>query len=120
MFKIEKQWKEFNIDLKTLNAEIKAIEPNFIASQSHRVLELWFSEEPSQESKNQIDAFYDNLTANSVVATSYRAMSDITAAIKSLREGLIVKTWDQMNALERKLVMNIEITKEDLIAAELL
>lgn len=120
MFKMEMEWKEFNIDLEAIDAKLRQDEPLYVGNQASNKLELFFSEEPSQESKDAIQAFVDGLDAQSPEAISYRSQQDIQQAIQALKQGIPAKSWNDMSAIERKIVMGVDVTKAELIAAQLL
>lgn len=82
MYKIELQWKNFNIDLPALDAQLKLDYPSYVGNQAHSVLELWFSEEPSQEAKDAIDALWAAIdTDQHAMALSYQSMAQVQAAV---------------------------------------
>ena len=54
-FKIDLQWKEFNVDLNAINTWMKAnAGADYCGTQASNKLELWFLEEPTQEVKDAI------------------------------------------------------------------
>lgn len=120
MFKMEIEWKEFNLDLEAMDVKLRQDEPLYVGNQASSKLELFFSEEPSQESKDAIQSYLDSLTDESDEAKSYRSQQQLQQAIQNLREGIPAKSWNEMNAIERKLVMGLTVSKAELIAAELL
>lgn len=79
MFKIELQWKEFNIDLRALDAKMRLDYASYTGNQAYSILELWFSEELSQEDKDAIVAYWDGLTEESDEASSYESAADLEA-----------------------------------------
>lgn len=119
-YKIEVQWKNFNLDLDAVSDTLKGLYPHYSGCQAYIHLELWFSEEPSQEDKDAINAYWNGLESDSAEALSYRSAAAVKAAIQSLKEGIPAKEWAAMSAIERKLVMNLDVSKAELIAAELL
>jgi hypothetical protein len=110
MFKIDLAWKEFNVCLNMVQTWMVAnAGPTFSATQAYSILELWFTEEPTQEVKDAITAYWDGLTAESNECTMYisqedRAIADAaakaaakaSATAKLLALGL---TTDEINAL---------------------
>ncbi len=115
------QWKEFSVDLEAVDAKFKADYPgNYVGNQAHAVIELYFSGELTVEMEEDIDAYWDGLTIASADAVSYRSQADIKEALDTVKAGLVAKTWDAMSVLERKMVTNQNVTKAELIAAELL
>jgi hypothetical protein len=77
MYKIELQWKEFNVNLQKVNEAIPSICNSYAGNQANSVLELWFSEEPSDQEKADIQAYWDALTDQSAEAQSYKSAADI-------------------------------------------
>lgn len=120
MYKLELQWKEFNLDLEAIDAKLRLDYPNYTGNQAHSCLELWFSEEPSQEDKDAVMAYWDGLSSESDEATSYRSRQQIKDAKEALKEGLLSKEWSAMSQPERKLVLGMDVSKAELISAELL
>lgn len=120
MQKLELQWREFNVDLEAVDAKLRAEQPSYKGNQAAACLELWFEELPSQEDQDAIIAWWEALTAESAEAESYRSQDQIQAAIMQIKEGIPAKTWNTMNTVERRLQMGLAVSKDDLIAAELL
>jgi hypothetical protein len=121
MFKMELQWKEVSLDLEKVDTKLKADYPsNYKGNQAHSVLELWFENEPSELEKADILAYWEALDEESDEASSYRSQADVKEAQEALKAGLIAKSWDQMSAVERKAMMGMSVTKQELIDAELL
>jgi len=81
MIKIELQWKEFNIDLSAFVASVKASYPMCAGAQGSHTLELWFSEDPSQEDKDAIIALWDAIDTDHAMAQSYQSRAQIQAAV---------------------------------------
>lgn len=81
MFMMKLEWKQFNIDLKTLDAQLRASYPVYVGNQARQEhLELWFTEEPSQEDKDAILALWDSINSDQhVLAQSYVSASAIQA-----------------------------------------
>ena len=121
MHKIELQWKEVSIDLEKVDAKLRADYPaNYKGNQAHSVLELWFDQAPSEQEAADIAAYWESLDAESDEAQSYRSMDQILAAKAAVKAGLLAKSWDQMSQVERKSMMGMEVSKQELIDAELL
>lgn len=77
MYKIELQWKEFNIDLRAVDAALRELYPNYTGNQAVSSLELWFSEEPSDSEKAELQAYWDDIHEASDEAESYQSVEDI-------------------------------------------
>jgi hypothetical protein len=72
MFKLELEWKSFNLNLASIESWMKAnAGPSYCGNQAHSKLELWFTEEPSQEAKDAILAHWEGLTEESPEASGY-------------------------------------------------
>jgi hypothetical protein len=95
MYQISLQWKEFNIDLSAFVASIKASYPTCAGAQGSHTLELWFSEDPSQEDKDVIQAMWDAIDTDHAMAQSYKS----AAQIKSEREVQKVSARAKLAAL---------------------
>lgn len=80
MYMIKLQWKDFSIDLEALNKKLKKDYPSYVGNQAHSHLELWFSEEPSQEDQEAIQEMWDKLRKSSAIAKSYQSLADREAA----------------------------------------
>lgn len=79
-------WKEFNLDLNAVEAWMRAnAGEQYCGNQAHSCLELWFLEEPSQESKDAIEAYWDALTEESEEATAYESNEERQEAIAALK-----------------------------------
>ena len=68
----------------------------------------------------QIQAYWAALDQASAEVLSYRSQSQIKAAMEALKSDIASKTWNQLSAPQRKLIIGQAVTKADLIAAELL
>lgn len=120
MYKLELQWKEYNVDLDAIDAKMRAEQENYTGSQAASCLELWFSEEPSQETKDAILAYWEGLSESSPEAENYRSKDSVEAAKKAAKEAAVLKLWNDMSIVERKLVSGLQVSKDELIQAELL
>lgn len=121
MYIIELEWKELNLDLEAIDAKLKVDYPlNYKGNQAHSKLELIFDAEPNQAEKDAILAYWEALDEQSAEAASYRSNSEISLAQAALKAGLLAKSWDQMSAIERKAMLNMPVSKQELIDAELL
>ncbi len=79
MYMMKLQWKEFNVDLAALDQQLRADHPAYVGNQAHAHLELWFSEEPSQEAKEAIESMWAALDAAHVLAQSYKSANQLMA-----------------------------------------
>lgn len=120
MQKLELQWREFNVDLEAVDAKLRAEHPSYKGNQASSCLELWFEELPAQEEQDAILEWWNDLTSSSPEAVSYRSLEQIQQCLSDLKAGIPAKTWNQLTAPERKLVLGQAPSKAELIAAELL
>jgi hypothetical protein len=116
VFTIQKEWKEFNISIPNLQTELKANYPQYVGCSANSKLELHFSSEPSQEEKDTIDAYYESLDGSDYVsAEDLKAQEDeLEAAILVMKQAVISKTWANMSAVERKIVVGLKPTREEM------
>ena len=92
MYKIELKWKEsVKINLSIVNAKLKLDHPECVGIQAHDLLEVWFSSEPSQEAKNEIEAYWHGLNADSDEAKSYKSQEDIKAEADAKKASAMAK-----------------------------
>jgi hypothetical protein len=79
-------WKNFNISLSMIDAELRAKYPSYAGSQAHRYLELWFTADPSitspggQSIKEDVQVWWDKIDVNSPEAIAYQSRDQIKAA----------------------------------------
>lgn len=91
MYSIQKQWKEFKLNLAKVEEKMKTIAGDkYVGNQAHSVLEFYFSEEPTQEVKDAVDAFYDGLTDQSPEA-QYKSAADIQAEVAAKKASAMAK-----------------------------
>lgn len=77
MQSINLQWKEFNVNLQKLDQDLRDLYAHYVGNQAHKVLELWFKEEISEETKVEIEKMWEDLTEESVQASSYKTQAEI-------------------------------------------
>lgn len=109
MFSMRFEWKESNVNLQALEAHMRAEYPNYVGNQASSALELYFSEELSQEDQDDIQAYWDLLDN-----TGYVTQEQISAAIASMKAGMINKTYDQLSVGEKKLLLGLNPTNAEL------
>jgi hypothetical protein len=116
MYIIRLQWKEFNVSLANLEDHLRANYSTYVGSNANSVLDLGFSEEPSQEEKDGIMDHWESLDGS-----DYKTIEEVVAeenelkeAINTAKAGLISKSWDEMSETERKIVMNMEVTRAEM------
>jgi len=116
MYSMKLEWKEFNISLDNLESHLRSEYPNYKGNQAASALELFFSEEPSEQEKQAILDHWEFLDGSDYVSIEdLKAQAEeLEQAKQAAKAGLISKTWDQMSATERKLVMNLEVTRAEM------
>jgi len=80
MYEMKLEWKEHNVDLRAVEAWMKANTTGYLGNSADSCLHLWFEEEPSQEDKDAAQAYWDGLDENSDEAQSYESAADLEAA----------------------------------------
>ena len=78
MYQIQLHWKEFDINLQELDSQLRASYPSYVGNQAYSVLELYFSEEPTEQEKEDIQALWDGIEDDQhQLAQSYTSQEDI-------------------------------------------
>ena len=77
-FKIDLQWKSFNVNLDEVRAWLKANAESFDGLQAHSILEAWFFTQPSEEVIQVVKDYWDALTEES---TTYISADQIKAEV---------------------------------------
>ena len=116
MHSIRLEWKEFNVSLENLEAHMRSEYSQYLGNQAASCLELFFSEEPSQEDKEAIEAHWDSLDGSDYKSAQVLAdeIAELEAAKIAMKAGLVSKSWDQMSTVERKVAMNMEVSREEM------
>lgn len=91
MYKIELQWKTFNISLSNLDQQLRSMCHQYVGNQAHSLLELWFSEEPSDEDKALINDLWQEIDQDHELAVSYVSSNDIKQQQQVKRESAKAK-----------------------------
>ena len=78
---MEMQWKEFNVDLRAVDAHMRSSHPEYTGNQAAASLELWFSEALSEEDQSAVIAYWDDIHDDSAEATSYESAADLAADV---------------------------------------
>lgn len=114
MYELQLEWKEFNISLPMIEAKMRAEQPSYTGCSADVKLRLHFSEEPSQEAKDAILAYWEALDEESDEAETYapnlteEELKEKRDSAKQVKLAMVSKTWANMNALERKLCMGLD------------
>jgi hypothetical protein len=114
MYSVNLEWKEFSVSLLPIEAYFIATYPDYRGNSSDTALTLWFSEELTDENKTAIQAYWDGILVDSTEATSYVSAQQVTDRIAELKTGLIAKSWDTMDSVERKLVLQLSVSNAEL------
>lgn len=129
MYKLELDWKEHNVSLAMIDAKLRLDHPEYCGNQAHDRLELWFTAKPEDSALDAIKAYWEAIVEESEEAQGYKSMAQLKseedarqAALKSIKLGMLEKTWANMNAIERKLYLGLdsEVSHADLVAADLI
>lgn len=121
MKNVELNWKEFNVDLEALRAEIDSLVPGkCLGISADSNLRIHMNEETSQEEIDSILLMWEELDEESEMAASYRSQEQIKQAIETMKAGIPAKTWANMSAIERGILIGQIPTKAQLIEEELL
>ena len=79
MYSMKLEWKEFNEDLRAIDAFVKLQSEDYKGNSADSALTLWFENEPSEEIKQAIADKWDGLSAESEEAASYQSAAQIEA-----------------------------------------
>jgi flagellar hook-associated protein FlgK len=78
MHSINLKWKKFPVNLQAVENHLKTNSgSSYVGNSSDTDLTLWFSEQPHQDIKDLIQAYWDNLTEASPDAASYKSAKDV-------------------------------------------
>ena len=122
---ISLQWKEFGVDLGLAVNHIKSLCSKILAYSADYSFTLWYEEDLTEEEVQSIQDYWDSLSEEHEHCVNYKTFDQRKQEFKykkdlaeSVKASLVSKTWDEMNASERKLVMNLEeqLTIEELEA----
>jgi len=111
---IDYNWKNFSVNMEKVYVAIKAIDANCLSLSANYFMQVHFTEEPTEESKIAIQAYWDSLTEESIEATSYISKAEIEAKYNELKVDITTKSFDQLSAVQKKMLMNLPITAEEL------
>ena len=113
-YMIKKDWKDFKLNLNLVANQLASIVNSFCGLQAHSYLEFWFKEEPSEEEKSLIDLYWDDLTESSEEAVRYYSEEQFQSAIQAIKHDALLKTFDELSVAQKKLLMNLVPTPEEL------
>ena len=77
-YMIPLQWKEFKVSLPKVHEWLLAnAGEQYCGTQAHSILEVWFKEEPSEEVKELIPMYWEDLQPESEEASAYKSQEDL-------------------------------------------
>lgn len=116
MYELTLQWKEFNISLDNLENYMKTNFDSYIGNQASKYLTLYFSDPLSQEDKDSILDHYQSLDGSDYKSKDQIKLEqdELQQAIALLKQDMVSKSWDQMSTVERKVMMDLEVSREEL------
>lgn len=83
MYSIILEWKEFSVDLRAIETWLRAESDLYSGSVAADKFTLYFSDEPSEEIKEAIQAKWDELEEDSDEAVSYQSQAAIRADVEA-------------------------------------
>lgn len=107
-------WKEFKIDLKSFYEYLQQHVPNacgIVAFNSHFEIPSYTSF--TQQEMDLINSYYDNLNKHSEDQKSQKPFF-IHQALVDLKKGMLLKKFDELNTIEKKILLNIELSQEEI------
>jgi hypothetical protein len=100
MFKIDLQWLAFSVNLETVDEWMKALAgSNYVGNSADHDLTLWFKEEPTEEIKGDIAAYWEALTPSSPEATGYQSADQIKASAATTKAAALLSATSKLSAL---------------------
>lgn len=115
MFIIELEWKEFSVDLDTIQKWLKNnAGPEFEGLAADDKLKIVFTSKPADAVVNAIKNRWNNLTAQSTEATRYMNATAYQTAVKNLKEQALALPYDSLTLAQRKLLFGMPVTRDDL------
>lgn len=116
MFAIVKEWQSFQIHLPVLEAWLKANAGEHYTGNSADIsFTMWFSEEPSEGIKSAITAQWESLTEQGEAA-KITLYENRNKAVEDAKVALLTALFDDLIVAERKLILNLPLTTDDLDA----
>lgn len=115
MYTVDLAWKNFNVNLDAVEVWMKAnAGGSYLGNSADADLSLHFSAKPDDATLQHIQDYWDALSDSSTEVTTYASRQTIVDAVASLRLDAATKTWDQLSAAQRKLVVGLSLTRQDL------
>jgi len=116
MKKIVKQWKEENINVSLFDKWLRETHPNtYLGCNAGYDLTLDFSQ-LSEEEELAVHEAWDNQNPADYKSKEQIKVEDeeLTVAITTAKEAMIEKTWATMSTVERKIVLGLPVTREEM------
>lgn len=116
MHSMKLQWKEFNVSLENFEAHMRANFPAYLGNQAAQELTLYFDQELTEQEEGSIQAHWDLLDGSDYLSAQTLAAQaeQLKQAVADMKSALVSKTWDQMTVTERKVVMNMDVTRAEM------
>ena len=114
MFNIDLSWHPFPVNLASVETWVKANTTDYVGNSSDTDLTLHFTVEPDDATKAAVHAYWEGLTEESPEAVAYKPQANISAAIAAARLDAVAKPWDSLSVAQRKLLMGLTPSHEDL------
>lgn len=100
MISIDLQWLKFSVDLNAVEAWMKAnAGPNYCGNSADADLTLWFTDEPGEEVRDNIAAYWSGLKAKSAEAKGYQSKEDRKAAADSAKAASLASANAKLKAM---------------------
>jgi len=100
MFDLNLEWKSFNISLPDVKAWLEAnVSTPSVGMSANSVLQIHFLTELSQEEKDMIQTYWDELIEESEEATSYQSKEQIEATAEADRAAKLATASAKLEAL---------------------
>lgn len=113
MVSIKYQWKNHKVHLPDFEAYVKSVAgDNYLGNSADKEITLWFKNEPSKNTKDQIQMKWDQLGAKNE-QTKIELASKKESVRKIAMEQIPLKKWDEMIPAERKLILNQPLNNQD-------
>lgn len=103
--------KSFEIDINSFNSLVKSIPgtDGIVVDENITIVEVT---QLSEENKQIIMDYYNNLNElDESFKINYPKL--LSEKITEIKLNMVNKTYDQMNTIERKIFLNVSLTKEE-------
>lgn len=114
MFTINLKWREFNVNLKKVEKEIKKINNSICGISANSVMQLHFESDVTDSEKLAIETYWESLTNLSLEATKYKSYAQIKTKLKEIKGSALIKNWQDMTEKEKRIVLGMEFTEEEI------